>query len=554
MTSPPQRARAVFASRWTTAVAAGGYVVLLVVVLFPVLAASVGADDSYWLMEVAPNSDGSFRRAFWDPFAASFAFTEQARMTGLSEASRWVLALSVVKLSVAFSVPPTVLWAILKVFLLAAGVLCVILFLVAFRFRRADGEIAGFSRRAIFAVAVIFPLLVVLGVKAQSVGTLNGWLNYPTLTYGPFAVYLAIVAAALVASRALDARFGRRVTPVSVLAVVAGVAVSFDYELMALSVPLVALALVLQPLPDRASWWERWRGRLVVAGAFGASYAASFAWIRSRISQMACQLDGSCYAGTVIEVNPRTLLLNLLGALPGGTGEFMTAQAERTGQVVPSLTAGSLVVAFACVTFAALVLASTALRGAARDGTPWEPAEEGRGMLAIVVVAVAIAIGATVVTGISQRAVELVQSPVLAYRSSVVVWSALSLGVAAALWFAWIRRRIVGAVALAVVAVGAVSAIAMALPANLASAHVNRTEPGVVLVDTIHAEVALGDLSELGDARRCAAILGFMGDRPHDQFSDRFVRTVQGAYRTFDLFYAAPFCSSEAGLDATTGS
>ena len=547
------RTAMLLASPWTLGLSLSAYLVLLLVVLFPVLASSVGADDSYWLMEAAPDSGGSFRRAFWDPFLASFAFDAQARMTGLSEASRWVLALAVMKLSVAFSVPPVAIWALLKVFLLVLALVGAVVFLRAFRFRGADGGAARFGRTTIVAIVVLLPLLVVLGAKTQSIGTLNGWLNYPTITYGPFGAYLLLAAAALAASRLLDARFSRAVVPVAVLAAIAGVAVSFDYELMALSIPLVVLVLLVQPAPVAATRWARWRGRVVVGGVFALAFATSFAWIRVRISQMTCESAESCYSGTVLQVDPATLVRNLLGALPGGTGEFLAEQAERSGTPVPTATAASVLTALGCVLLAALVLAVLAARTPAAE--PGVRPDEARGLLAVVGVGVVNALGATAITGISQRAVESLTSGAMAYRSGVVVWTALAFALAAALVLAWTRRRrIAGAIAAVAVAVLAVAVIATSLPANVVSAQVNRVQAGTVLVDTLHAEVALGDLSAVGDERRCDAILAFMGDRPKDEFSDRFVRTVQGAYRSFQLFYAQPFCSTKAGLDATTGS
>jgi len=94
--------------------------------------------------------------------------------------------------------------------------------------------------------------------------------------------------------------------------------------------------------------------------------------------------------------------------------------------------------------------------------------------------------------------------------------------------------------------------VALFLPRNIMSAQVNRVTATTPFYDSIHREVALGDKSVTGDARRCASISAALGGQaiPTGGVTKQtgFSRTLNGAYASFEYYYSQPYCSSRVGL------
>ena len=545
----------VFASSWMWRILIATYIVITFIILTPVLFASIGADDRFWVLEVAPNSHGSYWQAFWAPTSRAFDFDGQARTTALAFAERRVLALFTMDLATFFSIPPAVIWAAVKIGLLALGVFAVVVFLRQLRFRDGHGQIKGIQPASIAFITIALPLAIALGAKSQNVASLNGWNYYPTLTYGPFVVYLLFTVLVLKCSTLLQRNYRLWVAPISIVMAVAALILNLSYELLALTIPLGALALVLQPVPAENTLWRRWRGKLTVFVVLVGTYTAIFVWIRWRIGQMKCHLTDSCYPGTVIELNPRTLLYNFVGAFPLPPWEFGAQQAARGGRDFPDVN---------WLSIGAAVLGAGALLGiwaswnvrrkvrAADDGSPDEtasakPSDDVRGLLIVIATGLVIAVGSVMITGITARAVEMVQSPMLPYRNGVVTWSALALsGVAGTRLLMVSRWRAVRYGALAALLAVLIGFISLNLPRNVLTAQENRATKGTPFSDTLHWEVALGDNSAEGDERRCEYIRDY---RSHQEKpTAQFTRAMNAAYASYEFYHDAPYCSTGVGL------
>lgn len=520
------------------------YVAMILVVLAPVLLSSVGADDRYWLLIKGPQADGSFVSAFWEPIRHAFDFDNQPRSTALSFAERAVLAMTTMKIATALAIPPLVVWAAVKVALFVLMIVAARVFLGQIRYRGRDGAVRGLEPSSIAFVTILLPVTIAIGAKSQNVSSFNGWNNYPTITYGAFSVYLLALALVLRLSRALDRRYARGVVPVVALMAFIGFVLNLSYELTALIVPLTLVVLVLQPSAHLdGSLWRRWRGRATVFLSLAVSYTLVFWWIRRQISQMACRATDTCYEGTVVRIEPRTLLDNFVGALPGNNAALVTEQVERAGVPFPHASVASAAVGVLAVA-AAWVLWSTWRR---RDGGG-EAHDDTRGLLAVVVVAATMAAGSTVITGISERAVEGLTDGSVSYRSGVVTWSSLALlGLVVVRLLARSRRRVVGLGAYLALTAVLVGCVALYLPRNVVSAQLNRAEASSVFADTIHSEVVTGDLKPRADARRCAAIAAELERHGTGAMPGSVQPIIDGAYLSFEMFHDAPYCSTGIG-------
>jgi hypothetical protein len=532
------------------------YAGAVLIVLAPVLLTSVGADDTYWILEKGPAADGSIWTAFWSPLSHAFDFSGQPRGTALALSERQVLALVTMRVATTFAIPPFMIWAAVKVALFAMSIVAVVVFLRQIRFRDAQRTLKGLGGSSIAFIAIALPLAIAIGAKSQNQTTLNGWNFYPTLTYGTFVGYLLFAALILRVSRLLQGNYRVWVAPVIVLMVALAVGVNLSYELLALTIPISVLVLALQPQPDGATLWLRWRAKLTVLVALVIPFTVLFVWIRWRISEMACQATHTCYSGTEVQIDARTLLHNFVGAFPGNNGAFVSDQASAVGRTFPTASGTSVGVA---------VLGAAALLGlwaswraqherrdaadAPRTEAQTDDGGDVRGLLVVLAVGLSIAVGTAVITGITTKAVDSLQTPMLSYRSGVATWSALALcGVTIVRLLMLVPLRVAGAVAVAGLVAVEVVSVSMYLPRNILSAQENRRAAPIVFADSLHREVALGDTSRSGDARRCDSIRQELLRR-HQNASPTFQRTLTDANKAFEFYHHEPFCSTGAGLE-----
>ena len=174
------------ATRWSFAVLCVAYGVTVMVISAPVLTASIGADDTYWTLNSLEATDGSALNAIGLYLGEIFSpdtGSAQPRTVEFAHAARRILAVLVLQTSVAFSIPVAVPWAVAKVALILLTIAAVAVLLCQVRFRDAHGRVRGIHRDSIVFVLLVLPLAMALGMKVQGIGGLNGWVEYPVLTY-----------------------------------------------------------------------------------------------------------------------------------------------------------------------------------------------------------------------------------------------------------------------------------------------------------------------------------------------------------------------------------
>lgn len=530
------------------------YVLMVLVILGPALLGPIAGDDTYWVTWYRPSM--SYWQAWWGPLPSAFDFSDGSRGTALALSERRLLAVFTIDAARLFAVPPFLVWAAVKTTLVGLTVLSVAVFLKQIRFRDRRGAVRGLSRSTTAFIVLAMPLTVALGVKTQNIADLNGFNFYPTLTYGPFAGYLLVAALVLSLSRRLESSYRAWAGPVIVLMMLLGLVVNLSYEMVALAIPVATLVLLLQPFPDAPTRWLRWRARLTVLVPLGATYTAIFGWIRWQIAALPCHATDTCYSGTTVEVEPRSLLFNFLAAFPGNNAALVDAQARAAGRAFPGVSSLSMAVAVLATLALLLLWASWTARTrlmprvdeSDRDVVS---GDDSKGLLVVLAVAALIAVGSAGIMGITETAANLVTSAALPNRSGVITWSALSLlGLVIVRLVTnarWRAARPVGLVTLAAVMVVSIS---LYFPRNVLSTQENRVNAFLLLVESIHREVALGDLSKVGDDRRCTAIADFFRGReiPSGVVPPTGVTwSINGAYEAFEYYYSKDYCSKELG-------
>lgn len=526
------------------------YIGCLALLAWPAIAYPVGADDAYWILAEPSNVNNSIFQAYTQSLADAFTFEGQPRTTALATGERRALAIVAMNFATTFSVPPAVPWAFFKIAWLVFNFAALALFLYRLRFRGAEGQVRGLSRTAIISMLAIFPITLTLGIEMETVGLTNGWIFYPNLTYLPFGVYL-LTAVLLTELEGPVRRSPVVWGPPSFLVVgILAFALSLQYELMALAVPIGVLALVLKP-SEGGTWWLRWRAKLMLGGAFGGTYTAVFLWTRWQISKMACQLDGSCYQGNVIQIDPGTIFRNFTASLPGpGFQAALDAGAVVFDSRVFWL---SLLIGGVGTTVALWIVALRLRRqrGSATDLQPSSVREDlvddRRGLFIIALFMFVIIAGSTVITGMTERAVERLVEPISSYRVGVIIWSAMSVVLVAAglytLTFVRGRARVRKLMVIPTVLVAGLIAVSagLALWNNLRIIDERFERPTQRALAEIHWEVALGDTRRSADEARCELL-----DRYWNSFNNPAgtgERTVRGAQRAFQLYHGQPFCT-----------
>lgn len=527
------------------------YIAVVLVLLAPVLLSSIGGDDRNWVLERGPLNDGSVWRAFWTPLTHAFDFEYNPRGTALAVSDRSVLALLTMKIAIMFSIPPMIVWALLKLSLFALSIVAVRVFLRQVTFRDAGGDIRPLTRRSIAFITIALPVMIAIGIKSQDLATFNGWNHYPPLTWGTFIGYFFFAALVLKLSTLLQRNLRAWAVPVVILMVFFGIVINLSYEMVALVLPISLLVLLLQPALSGETRWQRWRPKVLVLAPLVVSYLALFAWIRHLMNQRACLETDTCYPGLVVEINPRTLFYNFVGAMPGNNADAVTQQANSIDRPFPEAGAASIALAVLAVLlmWGLWIFWNARERAAARDQEPAPDSDvdDSRGLLGVLLLALCIAVGSAAITGITERAVDTITTPLVAYRSSVVTWSALALA-AVVLIRLLMRARIRPLTWASVAVLTTVIAVAIAVyfPRNVMSAQANRASESVQFTDTLQLELALGDTSKTADERRCRAITDEVEQR-RSGLTTAVARTVNSAYRAFEFYHGQPYCSTGIG-------
>jgi len=107
------------------------------------------------------------------------------------------------------------------------------------------------------------------------------------------------------------------------------------------------------------------------------------------------------------------------------------------------------------------------------------------------------------------------------------------------------RGRAGAAIATAALLIAAL-VLAIAYPQNEVSTRANRAEPANEVVNRLHWEVALGEASESGEARRCQILDDYVDARGDSSYASR---TIIAADRAFRFYHGRPFCEAAGPLE-----
>lgn len=523
------------------------YGAVLLAIMAPVLVHPIGADDSYWILASGPAYDGSILQGMLAELSRTGDPSgTQARFAQLSYAMRRGSAIAILELAIRLGVAPWAIWSLARIVLLAISIVVVIWFLRRVRWFDRTGAEQRLSTASVTMIGLSLPLVVALGATTQSVSSINGWLEYPLLTYPAVAIVFGTAALVLVLHEALE-RTTRPWQWGLLAAALAGLAVALNnsYEIYWVAVPLAALVLVGAAWRRPRSEGSR-RALGVTLGGFFGVFAVNFAIYRSLISTWNCD-ERECYPGSQVELSLSTgfsVVKNVIGALPLVHRPLANEDAAEAGlAAIPWATATSVLLAVIAVAVLAVLVRLTARRAETETAAAPE-----RGVLLLVGLSgLGVALGSALITGINQRAPQLMGETWMPYRTGYVTWFGLSLAIIVLVRLIMIvaspRQSLVVALA-ALTAVAGV--VAVSYPQNESSTRANRLLPANEVVNRVHWEVALGDLSEAGDLRRCVAITDHIEARGDDSYP---MRTLIGADRAFRFYHGQPFCTAIGPLE-----
>lgn len=526
-------------------------VVATSVILWPIVAYPVRADDQYWILIMPPRAEGSALLAYFQPFQSIFGDDgTQLRATAAAYGERRLAAVIVMAVAVWLAAPPAVIWAVMKVALLVGVVATLIFFLRTFRFWHKNTPTA-LSPHVVLTIAIFAPLIVLAAAEVGTYRLNNGWIFYPVLTYTPFIWYLGVSLLLIGLERfASDQKRWKWLVAMAASGFV-GFFLNFAYEVVALAVPLSCVILLAYAGKDRPLSVAWWRAKLTILVPFGLSYTAMFLWIRWRLSSAQCRLDGTCYEGTLLEFSGSAIINNLLGALP------WAAPIEFARIVANGGLDRGMLLSVAIAGLAAVSLFVFGMRIASKSVGSMHASTRQRsdivGLSWIVGFMLAAVLGITVITAISQRAVERLQEPLSPYRAGPTIWMGLAIVlacVAVMIWMALSTNRLGrpapsrwrGVFVLLVFA-GTVVLVGSQHWQNVREYRDIASSTSSQALDRIHAEVARGDTSERGNERRCELLADY--ERAVSVSNQTVRQTLSGADASFILYHGQSFCEDD---------
>lgn len=516
------------------------------ILLYPVLASPVSADDRYWYLEVPGRTGGSFAEAAaWTFGDMEELARNHGRITTLAFLARRFSSIIVMDLAVATSTPVVGVQAGMKLVLLTAVVLSCLAYVRVLRYRDSDGDLRRLSGRVVTVVTATTIALLSVGAQAHSQFR-NGWTSYALLTYGAAIIMVGTVALMVWLTR-LAARHGRAALVVAVLvAVVLAVVLNTSYELYYVAVPLILLAVLQQPmLHGRRQAGER-RAKIWVGGAFAGTFLTCFVAIRAWVARLCAQR--TCYEGAQPDLGTQTIITavrNLLTAVPGGARSELAVDLRSVsmenqfpGFATPLSVLISMLVALSLFT---ILWIAGIDQGGAKTSIPRRA--EARLLLLAATVPLAAALGTALVMALSVQAQDIVLAVGHPYRNTMVTWTMLALA-AAFLTAAGslLRRRacvVLCSISLVVLVLGSHT-----MAGNYPALRAYRAQPQMQATDAVQWQVVLGDRSEHGDERRCATVDQVNGNLGAVRSRER---VLEGADDSFRLYHGLPYCS--AGVD-----
>jgi hypothetical protein len=526
-------------------------IVSAILLLYPVIASPITADDRYWYVGTAAGSDGSFVQLVGFSWERLLWHVDIGRMVLLAEIERRFIDLGIIEVAVATSTPITVYQALLKLGLLGGGILCVLAFVRSLRWRTSDGTLARVSRRTLVLVGVAGTLAVAVGVQATRPSQ-NGWIAYPVLTYGAVAFTFGSIALLLWLTRLVAERSRAMAVGAAVVLALLAVATILSYELVFPAVPVAALALLVIPVTDRAHRAAGRRAKLVTGLAYVGTFIPIF--VAARLYLANTCVDQACYSGVQMKLGidaMRATAYTFVAAIPGSSDSELLRDLDAVGwahryPVMPewwSVLAGLLALSALSILWWAMrsdIPSSEVPEGTSISRLAHRRAEAH--MLAVgAVLTLLVALGAAAVMGIGSRTQDRITDMGQPYRNIVVTWTGLAFCLVlavVALGLIFPRRRAVMTWIVLAIAIGTVATLT--LPGNLMALRAARITHAVT--DAINWEVVQGDTSQSGDARRCQLFDEL------DQQTSGYVTYARESIKNdsstaFEIYHGAPFCS-----------
>jgi hypothetical protein len=406
--------------------------------------------------------------------------------------------------------------------------------LKSLRCRRRDGVLVRLSGRTVALGTLMGGVLFALGSQPPFHGVQgrNGWVNYPTHTYGAVVSILGVTALLLWVTR-LYAE-GRFRIPIVLVLVLLAVITNFRYELVFPAGPLALVALLLVPVTPTERAAEGRRAKWVTGLSFVGVFMTTLVVLR-------VYLWGLCKDGCYDGVEPRlsteiagTFWQNVASSVPGTTAPRVAAFVESLGISTDGMytpTPWSLVVGgcMAVVLLAGLwstrPAASPELKAVdppVDDGIA-RGSDEGKLLALAAVLCLLGALGAAGVMSLSLKA-QTTPELGLPYRHTVVTWAgiawALGMGALA------LRQRSprAGVATWVVVSLAVGIAAACLLPANERSLAADRVDTRATAAG--FAALVNGDLSDNANAHRCRLVPRIKEERDDaaGAFDDAFRR------------------------------
>ena len=503
----------------------------------PVLLAPVGGDDRVWYPEVAAVESWSVASELGQVPQWWQQRTDRGRANVLTDLERRSAGRMVVETSVGTGTPTYVVNAALKLLLAAAAMLTLTALLKSLRLRRRDGALVRLSGRTVGACTVAGTVVFALGSQPAFHGVSggrNGWVTYPTHTYGAVVSILGVTALVLWLTRLYAA--GRFRLPIVLVLVVLAALTNLRYELVFPAVPLSVIALLVVPVTPRERAAEGRRAKWVTGIAFAGVFLTILVVLRVYVRKV-CESDG-CYPGTTPRLSWEifgTSWHNVVSSVPGSAAprvaEFVESWGVSTGAMYTPRPWS--VVVGGCMALALLAAwrstrAAPSPEPAAGGGPPADDGiargpDEGRLLVLAAVLCLLGAWGAAAVMSLSGEAQTSSQLG-LPYRHAVVTWAGLAWAVVLLVLALGRRSPRAGAAAWVVMSLAVGVAAAFLLPANERSLAADRVANHATTA--AFAALVAGDLGEDADVYRCRLVPEIREERDHAArfFDDAFQR------------------------------
>jgi hypothetical protein len=506
----------------------------------PVLVAPVAGDDRVWYPQIAALQSWSVADELRQMPTWWEQRTDDSRVNVMTDLERRTAGRMVVETSVGTGSPTYVVNGVLKLLLAAAAVLTLSALLKSLRCRRRDGALVRLSGRTVVLGTLVGSVLFAVGSQPpfHDANGRNGWVTYPTNTYGAVVSILGVTALVLWLTR-LYAE-GRFRVPIVVVLVGLAVLTNLRYELVFPVGPLALIALLLVPVTsaDRAA--EGRRAKWVTGISFVGVFMVILVVLRVYIRQL-CQADAEgCERGLTPHLSPEiagTFWQNVASSVPGTTAPRVAEFVEdwgisADGMYTPTpwslFLGGCLALVLLTGWWATRPAASPELAEAAGAAEP--PVDDGiargsdEGRLLALAGALCLlgALGAAGVMSLSVKA-QITPQLGLPYRHTVVTWAGIAWAVGMGALALRHRSPRAGAATWVVLSLAVGVAAACLFPANERSLAADRVDSQATAA--AFAALVNGDLSDSANAHRCRLVPEIREER------DGTVRSFDAAFR-----------------------